>query len=337
MADVIGTWDSLSEAQKLTEATNVPGAIPEYMVKGGLLMNDKIPIAQSNGLSIDWLRQTTIGRAKAIAPGGDAVWTSDVSYTQKSAALKEFYDQRLCDKYVKSVYGTYNNYEEIVYNNSLGACIDAIEDWIFYGDTTYTNSDEPDGLHAWAAESTGTNSDIDEGGALSLANVRLAIATMKFGCDLIVVGEAIKLRLDAALQEAEIKEGLMYTRDEFGKPLMTFDSIPVHQCNYLVAEQAGTGEGSSAMAKYTSGTKEYSMFFLKFGNIQKQEPGLSLGFGSDESQLAKAGKIVYLDVFDKLENKIAKGLRNWGYCNLLPGSKYAIGRIYGITDGAVTA
>lgn len=337
MSNIIGTWDSLSEAQKLTQATLIPGIIPEYEKKGGLLMTNKMPIAQASGQTIVWNRQTSVGSAQAIAPGGDTVWTADTSYDQQEVTLREFYDQRLLDRYIKAIYGTYNNYEEIQLKTSVAACIDTIEDWIFYGDETYTDTNEPDGLHAWAAIQTGTDSDIDEGGALSLANVRLAIATMIFGTDLICVGKAIKIRLDAAAQEAEIKTGLQYTVDALLRPVMMLDGIPVQQCDYLVAEQAATGEGSSAMAKYSSGTKEYSMFFLKFGNVQNQDPGVSLGFGSDESEGAVEGRILNLDLFDKLPDKIAKGLRVWGYCNLLPGSKYSINRIYGITDGAVTA
>ena len=92
----------------------------------------------------------------------------------------------------------------------------------------------------------------------------------------------------------------------------------------------GTGAGSNARAKYTS-DKTYSVFNIKMGDVFNGEPGLCMGFGNTEM----LGQFYRIDVFDKLENYDAGGIRLVSYIALLLGSKLCLGRVYDVDDVAV--
>jgi len=125
---------------------------------------------------------------------------------------------------------------------------------------------------------------------------------------------------------------ISYGFNEVGRRIMYFDGVPLIPSDYMVSENNGVGDGSDLRAKYTTGTKTYSMFFIKFGDIFNHEPGLSMGFGDPEM-----GQNLYtLTPFDKLEDYDARGFRLTTYVAPLLGSSLCLGRIFDIQDLAVT-
>ena len=118
--------------------------------------------------------------------------------------------------------------------------------------------------------------------------------------------------------------------NDAGKRVTYFDGIPIVKTDFLVLETDGTGDGSDLRAK--TGTT-YSIFFLKFGDIFNQEPGLCLGFGDPEM----GSNLYKVELFDKLEDYDAKGIRLITYTAPLLGSKLCLGRIFDVTDAAVTS
>ena len=133
-------------------------------------------------------------------------------------------------------------------------------------------------------------------------------------------------------QESNIKTGLVWGYNEVGKRVLYFDGVPIVRSDYMVGEGANTGVGSDARTK--TGSTYYSLFGLKFGRVHLQEPGCCLAFGGEGR---KEGEIFRLEHFDKLEDYDASGQRLIAYCNLAIGSSMGIGRIYDITDAAITA
>jgi hypothetical protein len=123
--------------------------------------------------------------------------------------------------------------------------------------------------------------------------------------------------------------------NEIGMPIMYFAGVPLVRTDYLVAEQDGTGTGASsdARGKYISGTKCYSMFFVKKGNVMAREPGLTYAFGGTEG----AGDLYELWTWDRLEDYNAAGMRMDNYGTPLLGCTLCLGRIYDITDAPITA
>ncbi len=342
----IGHWSSLTQCQKMTQSQLIPGVIEEDIKRNNIL--DRIPVAQARGKTIKWLREATVMEADvdSIAIGDELSWSASMTYAEVEATLKRKYVQRRLDAFVPDVYGTINDYEAQVLWEMKKGMVRRIGDDVLYDDLTYGDSasgNEFDGLHALAAVQTGTDLDLDGGSAaLSLHNMRLQHDAMKGGIDFTYMPYVIGRRMDEAYQEAGFTSlntanastmGIIsYGVDDQGKRVMFFDGVPILRTDFLMKEDLDTGTGSNARNKNTSGVN-WSVFHIKFGDVFDQEPGLGLGFGNTE-MLGQFYKIV---TFDELEDYDASGIRLVSYISPLLGSKLALGRIYDVTDAAVTA
>ena len=341
MAGSGGHWKTLEEAQKLTQSLLIPKVMEEDIKRGNLI--EKLPVAQAanSGKSIKWNREkTTLESAvEEVAIGGQLSWTEDVEYDEMETELKRCYIQRKLDKFVEAIYGNINNYEAQILLECKKGMLRKLGDKIFYDDITYGSTLQFDGLHALAALEVGTDLDIDMAHAgLQLAKLRILTDTMKHGIDLLVFPYCIARHLDAAyherglvLQNANLLGMMSYEKDAVGKRISVWDNIPILRSDYLVAEQQDTGKGTNARAKYSSGNKMYSIFAIKFGQIMEGEPGLCYAYGGTEG----AGDFYKLDLFDKLEDYDAKGMRLVNYSALLLGSSMCVGRIHDIADSAI--
>jgi hypothetical protein len=342
MAASGGHWKTLAEAQKLSQSVQVEGFLEEDILQGGLM--GMLPVWQLVGLDLNWLEEKTGQSASPVGIGSQLSWTDAVEYNKRTVSLKQIYLQTPLDKFVASVYGNINNYEAIQLMENKKAMIKKLNDLLIYGDTTYSSSNlEPDGIHALSEAKSANfagdadSLDIDEGEAgLQLANLRALEDEMKYDFDFWYFPYEIARRLDASVQENGISTfsagSINLTMDEVGKRVSHWNGKPIIRSRYLVAEQANTGVGSDARAKNTSGTKMYSVFAVKGGNVANREPGLTLVTGGD---MRENGDLMRIERFDKLEDFDASGLRLVSYFALADGSSMAVGRIYDITDAAV--
>lgn len=350
MAESGGHWNTLAEAQKLTQSTLVPGIVETDIKRGNPL--DRLPVAQAanSGLSIDYVKEaaTTEEQIALIDIGEQLAWSENVTYTTGSLTLKRCYIQRKLDNFVQSIYGNINNYRATVLMEMEKGLKRKIGDWTIYGDLTYSaGNKEWDGLHAIAAErgtspGTPTGTNIDQNGALSCTNLRLMIDSMKQGIDEIWLSYPVNRRIDAAYQEkgfvglATATAGTMASIsvgwNEAGKRMTFWDGIPMIPTDFLVLETDGTGTGatSDARAKNTAGTT-YSIFFVKFGNMMQRQPGITFAYGGTEG----AGDLYRLDLFPKLEDYDAEGMRMITYGGMLWSSNFSLGRIFDVTDAAI--
>lgn len=340
MGAVVGHWKTLAEAQRLTQSQLIPGVIEEDIKVGNLL--ERAPVALAQGQSIKWNREKVVieGDVADVDIGEKLSWTSSMEYDPQETELKRSAIQRVLDRFVVDVYGTINNYENQTLWEMKKAMGRRLGDKLIYNDITYGNAKQFDGLHALAAIQTGTDLDIDEGGALSLDNLRKQIDAMKHGVDIIYLPMCIQRRINAAYQERgfagtagdHIMSQISFGYNEIGKRVTFFDSIPLVTTDYLVKENDGVGDGSDLRAKWTTSTVTYSIFLIKFGDIFNNEPGLCMGFGDPEM-----GSDLYrVEPFDKLEDYDAKGIRLVTYVAPLLGSKLCLGRIFDVQDLAVT-
>lgn len=343
----IGHWASLTQCQKLTESQLIPGVIEEDVKRNNII--DRIPVAQARGQTIKWNREATV-MSSDVTPidiGQGLSWSASMTYDQQEVALKRKYVQRRLDAFVPDVYGTINDYEAQVLWEMKKGVVRRLGEDIIYDDLTYgdgASGKEFDGLHALAAVQTGTDLDIEQSGRLSLHNLRLQHDAMKHGIDFCYIPFNIARRIDEAYQEfgltqlATATAGTMavisYGVDDQGKRVMYFDGVPFLRTDFLIGEEADTGEGTSERESYVEdGTEQWSLFHVKFGDVFNGEPGLTLGFGNTE-MLGQFYKIV---TFDELENYDAGGIRLVSYIALLLGSKLCLGRVYDISDNNITA
>jgi hypothetical protein len=344
-----GHWANLTEVLRLTQPTQLIGVVEEDVKRGNPV--DILPFAQANhtGDNVTWLRELTTaeGDVADIGRGGVTSFTEGLTYTEKNTTLKTCYIQRKLDKFNPSIHGTFNDYENTLYEEMMSAVIKKLGNKILYDDASYgAGGLQMDGLHAIAAESYGENWDIDEGeGALSLMNLRTLEDEMRHGIDLFLIPFQLGRRIDAAYRENGVTAlkadtagalGMIsYDRNEAGKRTMFFNGIPMIRSDFMLGEQANTGAGSNARAVNSSGTIQYSIFGIKLGDSQlsKANAGLKIAFGKTESD----GEILNLEYFKQLENYIGKAMRLSANITAINGSKMCVGRIFDITNAAVTA
>ncbi len=336
----VGHWSTLTEAEKLTDTVLIGGLVEENVKKGGIL--GLLTAAQFSGKSAKWNREKNIPTAQNVDIGTQLTWQEAADIDQQETVLKRIYVQTILDNFVAETYNNINNYQAIQLLNNKKAQLQKIEDQLIYGDLSFsTGSLEFDGLHA-LAQASGTNFhseslDIDMGsGALSLNNLRLMEDRMRHGVDLWVFPKVVARRLDAYVQENGISTNtfgqIMFTLDEVGKKVTMWNGVPILRSDYLVSEQANTGQGVEARAKNTSGAANYSIFALKMGQVMQAEPGLTIAFGGDGVSIGNLWKTIF---FPNLEDFDSAGLRLISYLALLDGSSMSIGRIWDITDAAV--
>ena len=356
MASSGGHWKTLAEAQKLTQSTKIPGVIEEDIKRNSPL--DMMPVAQAagTGLRIEWLRENTlVDDAVVEADIGDQLtWGEDVEYTEVSSELRYVYVQRKLDRFVQNIYGTYIDYKAQMLLECEKGLRRKLGDRVIYADTTYGGTPiQFDGWHAlcaergapWTTSALGNSKkNMDMATApLSLLYLRTLLDDMKAGADGIWVPPQLGLRFDQAYQEVGFA-GLSYdtagalsllTRgfNEVGAPMLYFAGVPIIRSDYLVAESDGTGTGSSSNArgKWSSSTRCYSLFVVKWGNVMERQPGICLAFGGTEG----AGDLYELWTWDRLEDYNAGGMRLDSYATILLGSTHGIGRIFDITDAAI--
>ena len=349
MVDSGGHWNDLAAAQKLSQGKRVPGFVQEDIRRGAL--TDLLPVAQQTGVDLTWLRESVIGTSRRAAIGATLIWDEEVDYDEISRKLVIRYKQSPLNKYVKSVYGTFNNYATIQAMEDRKALFQGINDDLIYGDPTNGvagsgEGGEPSGLHHLAAlyPSTlgGTTNDvnIDQGSAgLSLANMRTLEDNMKYGVDFWLVPFEVWRRISAYAQEAGLSTNtfgqVTFGINDIGQRVMFWNGTRIIPSDYLVAENANTGNSSSSLrAKHSTGTAQYSIFAIKRGDPQIGAAGLSWNFGGEG---ASAAEPIMVKAFDELEDFDAAGLRQKVYHNLADGSIMAIGRIWDITDAAIVA
>ena len=340
---VVGHWDTITQAEKLTQSNLVAGLVEENVKRGGLL--EFLPVAQTSGQSVTWNRESTGPSSSDFDIGATLAWQASSKIDQQDTALKRSYVATVLDNFVEEVYGSVNNYRAIQLMENKKSLLQKIENDIIYGDLTYSTGNMPyDGLHALAAASTtnfaSESLNIDEGeGALSLRNMRILEDRMYGGVDLWIFPKEIATRVDAYVQESGLSTStfgsLSFTLNDVGRRISTWNGTPILRSDYLVAEQANTGTGSSsdARAKNSSGTNMYSIFAVKFGNVYAGDSGLTYAFGNTSS----AGEFWKTVFFEELEDQDASGLRLVHYGAMLDGATYALGRIFDITDVAITA
>ena len=113
MAESGGHWNTLAEAQKLTQSTKIPGVFEEDVKRNNPL--ERLPVAQAagTGLKIEWLRENAIAESAVqfTSIGDQLSWSEDITYTEVESTLRRLYIQRKLDHYVQGIYGTYNDYK----------------------------------------------------------------------------------------------------------------------------------------------------------------------------------------------------------------------------------
>lgn len=321
---IIGHWSSLSEAQKLVQdKLLIAGCIEEIIEEGQLL--PKLPLFAIDSKSIIYHRENTLPSAKFYGIGEQIPWTADVTYSVPvELSLKRIARQDVLDNFLMKNYRNPNDYRTQVLSELRKGCMRTIEDKLIYGDAT-ADVKEFDGLSRLAVAEMRASL----AGALSLAQLRLFIDKVRPKPDFILMPFELQRRMDAAMWEAGISANaiIRVAADArgLGERVTYFEGIPILPSDYLVAEAI------DGRTKWVSGTKYYSIYLVRLGQIQAG--GVCLAIGGDTG----GPDFFHIVELDELEDFDAGGIRLVAYAALALGSTKALAQIYAITDASVAA
>ena len=323
---IIGHWKTLAEAQKLVQDKLLISGVIETIIEEGQLL-PKLPIFAIDSKSILYNREKSLPSAAFYAIGDQIPWLAAVDYDQVELSLTRVALAEVLDNFMLKTYKNPNDYRAQILRELTKGSLRTIEDSIIYGDVAVSN--QFSGLHKIAAAGSAYNATSAGGsGALSLAQLRLAIDSVKPKPDLALMPFELQRRIDAAMWEAGLSANsiIRVATDAagLGGRVTYFEGTPIVPSDYLVAE-------TSLGAKYVSGTKYYTVFLVRLGQLL--EGGICMAVGG-ETGGPDFFRVIELD---ELEDYDAAGIRLVAYCALAMGSTKALARIYGITDVAIVA
>ncbi len=347
-----GYWNNLAEVLKATTPTLIPGVVDDNYKRGNPV--DILGFVQANhtGEYIRWLRESANleDAVSDIGQGGATIFSEGATFSAQTAILRICYLMTKIDSYDNAIWQTRNDYERMALEGMMRDITKKLGKKIVYDDFTYDGTGlSMDGLHAWAATNWGEAWDIDEGeGALALENMRIISDELKHGFDFWLMPFALARQIDRVYREmglVSLKSAtagalglIQYGLNEAGGRTLMFDNKPIIRTDFLVAEEANTGQGTTsgdARAVQSSSTNMYSIFAIKLGatTLGSIDPGVKVAFGKTETD----GAFFNLEYIEKMTGFIGKALRLAAYTNLIVGSKWGIGRITDITNAQPTA
>lgn len=320
---IVGHWNNLAEAVKLVQDKMLIAGVVEEIIEQGQLL-PKLPVFAITGKSVVYNREKTLPAAAFYDIHEQIPWRADTEYTAPvELELKRVARQDVLDNFMLKTYRTPNDYKALVLSELRKGCMRTIEDTLIYGDKA-TKPKEFDGLSKLVDSGQRTN----QNGALSLANLRKAVDAVKPKPDFIMMPFELQRRMDAAMWEAGISANaiIRVATDArgLGERVTFFEGTPIVPTDYLLAE---ANDGT----KYVSGTKYYSVYLVRLGQIP--DGGVSLAIGGDTG----GPDFFHIVELEELEDYDAGGIRLVAYCALALGSTKALHQVYAVTDAAVVA
>ncbi len=334
---IVGYYSSLTEAEKFVQSKLLAGVVQEIYEVGQLL--SMLPVFTIDSKDLQYNRQTTPPSASFYDIHEQIPFTAQATGDTKTATLKRVSQAAILDRFMMDTYKDPNDYRTLILSGLTLGCLRTIEDKLIYGDID-NDAAEFDGIgHLF--EQDATNGDtftgtypqqLDEGGALSLQNLRKLIDRVRPKPDILLMTRTMQNTLSAAAFEKGIATqvpgaAITMTKNEFGFRVPFFDGIKIVISDYLSEDEVdNTGDKSS------STTTLSSIFAIRFGQIM--DGGLSLGIGGRTGGV----NFFHIDEIPVMEDYDAEALRLTAYATPALGSSVAMARIHSIaTTTAVTA
>lgn len=323
---VIGHFDSLSEAIKLTNNILLEGIVDEVYKDGGIW--PMLPIMQLDGLNYTYLREVEPSAGDFIAIGEEIGSDADQTFTSVEASLKRYVKQYDLDQFIRDNYRNVNDAEVIALNAVRKGVQLGLEDNLIYGDDS-VDTDGFDGLHAMVAANSGqviSEGSSSTGAALNLHNLFVLVDLVRPRPDYLIMNRNIQRRLSeialSGTTSFPVQFSMVDLPSGMGRRMLTWDGIPIIVSDFITQTETIS---SGTYASKTGGATT-SIFACRFGDIPSG--GVCMLHGS---------KILDLVRIDNLEDKDATRYRLMTYAAPALGSTKALAVIDGITDVAVAA
>lgn len=304
-----------TESEKLSNNQLIAGVIDEIIDRDDLF--SILPFAQVNGKAYVYNRENTLGGANWLDPN-DTVQESAATFSEVVATLKILAGDVDIDKFLQATQSDTNNQMAIQIAKKAKAVAREFHKVLATGNSS-VNGKTFDGLSVLADQaqaaaatvggqqviSAGTN-----GNALTLTMLDELCDAVPNGADVIVMRRGTIRAYRALLRATYGTDAVMQQLENFGRPMLTHNGIPIIMNEFLAAgETMGTA------------TNTTSVYALRMNELD----GLHGLYGGQN-----AGIVV--ENIGTVQNKDATRIRLKWYCGLALKSTRSIAALRGVTN-----
>lgn len=304
-----------TESEKLSNNQLIAGVIDEIIDRDDLF--SILPFAQVNGKAYVYNRENTLGGANWLDPN-DVVQESAATFSEVVATLKILAGDVDIDKFLQATQSDTNNQMAIQIAKKAKAVAREFHKVLATGNSS-VNGKTFDGLSVLADQaqaaaatvggqqviSAGTN-----GNALTLTMLDELCDAVPNGADVLVMRRGTIRAYRALLRATYGTDAVMQQLENFGRPMLTHNGIPIIMNEFLAA-----GETMGSNANTTS------VYALRMNELD----GLHGLYGGQN-----AGIVV--ENIGTVQNKDATRIRLKWYCGLALKSTRSIAALRGVTN-----
>jgi len=296
------------EAEKLSNNQLIAGVIDEIIDRDDLMA--VLPFSQVNGKAYVYNRENTLGGAAWLDPN-EAIGESAATFTEVVAKLRILAGDVDVDKFLQSTMGDTNDQMAVQIAKKAKAVAREFHRTLAKGNAT-ANAKEFDGLPTLAAAAGGTQTVNagTNGNALTLTMLDELVDSVPNGPDVIVMRRGTIRAFRALLRATYGTDAVMQQLENFGRPMLTHNGIPVIMNEFLASDEA---QGSNA--------NTCSVYALRLNELD----GLHGLYGG-----GNAGIVV--ENIGTVQNKDATRIRLKWYTGLALKSTRSIGRLKGVSN-----
>lgn len=295
-----------AEAEKLSNNQLEAGVIEEIIDKDDLFA--VFPFMTIQGKAYVYNRENTLSEGDFIDPVDDTVPEGAATFTEVTAKLRVLAGDVDVDKFLDTTMGDTNNQKAIQIASKAKGLARKFARTLAIGNAT-TNSKEFDGLPQLVAAAqeiaAGAN-----GAALTFSMLDELLDAVPNGADVIVMREGTIRAYRALLRASGGIEPAMIMMENFGKPMLTHNGVPILGNNFLENDE-------------TQGTSDVccSIYAARLNEAD----GLHGIVGGE------AAGIVVEDI-GTVQNKDASRTRLKWYCGTALKSTKSLARLKGVTN-----
>lgn len=304
-----------TESEKLSNNQLIAGVIDEIIDRDDLF--SILPFAQVNGKAYVYNRENTLGGANWLDPN-DVVQESAATFAEVVATLKILAGDVDIDKFLQATQSDTNNQMAIQIAKKAKAVAREFHKVLAQGNSA-TNAKTFDGLSVLADQaqaaaatvggqqviSAGTN-----GNALTLTMLDELCDAVPNGADVLVMRRGTIRAYRALLRATYGTDAVMQQLENFGRPMLTHNGIPI-----IMNEFLGAGE---TMGTNTNTTSVYALRMNELDGLHGLYGGNNAG--------------IVVENIGTVQNKDATRIRLKWYCGLALKSTRSIAALRGVTN-----
>ena len=295
-----------AEASKLSNNMLEAGVIEEIIDKEDLF--SVLPFMKVEGKAYVYNREATISEADFIDPVSDTVTEGAATFSEITAYLRILAGDVDVDKFLQATMSDTTDQKAVQIALKAKGLARKFRRTLAIGDNG-TNAKEVDGVEQLVAAGQ-TFASATDGAALTYTMLDQLLDLVSNGADVIMMRPGTIRAYRALLRASGGIEPAMIMMDNFGRPMLTHNGVPIIENEFLPIDEV-QGTETAACSIYAASLNEVD--------------GLHGIYGGDT-----AGVVV--EDIGTVQNKDATRTRLKGYCGTALKSTKSMARITGITN-----